>query len=66
MDNNDDTGFVCPNCGNSEFHAHQVCYHDVIVDGHGNFLEDGDVYESDRPYGTFTCTKCGKEFEELG
>ena len=52
-------------CGNNEFNAHQKCYHDVIVDGNNMFLQNENIYESEHPYGPYTCTKCGKEYEEL-
>ena len=58
-------------CGNNEFNAHQVCRLDVVVDEKGNWLRnpnfdtDGAIYDSGTPYGPFTCTKCGKEYEEL-
>lgn len=58
-------------CGNNEFSGHQQVYVDVVVDEHGNFdrnlcesIEDS-IYEAGRPYGPFTCTKCGKEYEDL-
>lgn len=52
-------------CGNDAFSAHQVCYHDITVDSSGCFTEDHGVYESEHPYGPFTCTACGKEYETL-
>lgn len=52
-------------CGNDKFVAHQQCYHDIIVDGNGNFESDKGIYESNSPYGPFTCTECDKEYEEL-
>ena len=55
-------------CGNQEFHAHQVCHHDVIVDGDGNWLRElckNSVYESDNPLGPFRCIKCNKEYDEI-
>lgn len=52
-------------CGNTHFYAHQLCYHDVIVDNNGNWLEDEGIYESERPYGPFTCTVCYNKYDEL-
>jgi hypothetical protein len=52
-------------CGNDKFTAHQVVYHDVTVDEHGTFIKDEGIYESNTPYGPFTCTECDKEYEEL-
>lgn len=52
-------------CGGERFMAHQISRHDIVVDGAGNFLEDHGIYDSETPYGPFTCTSCGKEYEEL-
>lgn len=59
-------------CGNNKFHAHQVTYIDVIVNEDGEFVSypDDDRFElnisdTDEPYGPFTCTKCGKTYDEL-
>lgn len=62
---------VCPNCGNDEFHAHQVCRMDVVVNADGEFQSNQfqaaemSIYDAEQPYGPFVCTKCGAEFEEL-
>lgn len=62
---------ICPNCGHDEFAAHQVCHMDVIVDGSNNFLHGAGkttaecIYESDAPFGPYTCVKCGAQFDEL-
>ena len=52
-------------CGNNRFYAHQVCHHEVIVNGDNVFMEDSEIYESELPFGPYRCTKCGKEYEEL-
>ena len=58
-------------CGNDRFYAHQIIRADVIVDSDGAFLENAterleeSIYDAERPYGPFTCTKCGKEYDEL-
>ena len=52
-------------CGNNKFYAHQRCYHDVIVDGNNFFEEDVSISVAETPYGTYTCTECGKQYEEL-
>jgi len=63
--------FKCPVCGNTKFVGHQVLRAEVIVDGNNNFesnLEcglDAAIYDSSEPYGPYTCTKCGKEVDEL-
>jgi len=61
----------CKKCGGDRFSAHQACYLDVIVDDENNFLEndapsaDAAIYESSKPYGPYTCKKCGTEVDEL-
>lgn len=58
-------------CGNNCFYAHQMVRLEVIVDEDGGFESDinGDVaqniYDHEKPYGPFVCTKCGREYEEL-
>lgn len=58
-------------CGNKKFIAHQIIRSSIIVDENGEFLDDsGDgleesIYDTDSPFGPFTCTKCNKEYEEL-
>lgn len=52
-------------CGNNKFVAHQRCYHDIVVDGSNNFESDKGIYESETPYGPYTCTECDKEYDEL-
>lgn len=58
-------------CGNDLFYGHQIIRTDVIVDANGNFHSDVTekleqaVYDSDKPYGPFTCTKCKKVYDEL-
>lgn len=63
----------CPYCGNDVFSAHQICHLDVLVDPDGKFLEndsadgfaDTAIYEGETPFGPYTCTHCGAEFEDL-
>ena len=52
-------------CGNDKFAAHQRCYHDVIVNSRNSFDEDLRIYESEHPYGPYTCMVCGTQYEEL-
>ena len=58
-------------CGNDRFIGHQIIRVDVIVGADGSFLEnvtgrlEDSIYDAERPYGPFTCTSCGKEYEEL-
>lgn len=63
---------ACPKCGCDEFYAHQVAHMDIICDEDGNWrrpVHDGaaelDIYESDDPFGPFTCVDCGAEYDEL-
>lgn len=57
-------GFKCA-CGNNRFYAHQVCHHDIIVNEYGIFEESKEIYYSGCPFGPFTCTECGAEYEEM-
>ncbi len=57
--------FICKNCGHSMFVAHQVCYHNVLVNGAKFFQADRGVYESEKVYGPYQCDLCGKEYEDL-
>lgn len=61
---------VCPKCGQSEvFIGHQVVRMDVYVDSDGEFTEnlpggpEANIYDSEMPYGPFTCPKCNTEFD---
>ena len=62
----------CTHCGNKEFNAHQVCRMDVVVDGDNNWVSNpggadsaASIYDSENPFGPYTCTDCGKEYDEL-
>lgn len=52
-------------CGNTNFYAHQVSYHDIIVNGKNVYEEDKGIYESENPYGPYTCTNCDTIYGEL-
>lgn len=58
-------------CGNDEFNATQICKIDVVVDSENFFLRSSkdtmeeSCYDSDRPCGDYTCTKCGEMYENL-
>ena len=56
--------FQCE-CGATTFTGRQKCYHDIFVDGYGNFTEDVTVTDSGNPYGPFYCVVCGKEYEDI-
>ena len=61
----------CPKCSGTKFHAHQLCRMDIIVDGNNNFYESAsestaaDIYDSETPYGPYTCVTCGAEYDSL-
>jgi len=60
---------VCE-CGNAEFYAHQVCHLDVVVNGNNDWQrnspdDNSACYESGTPFGPYTCTKCGKEYDDI-
>ena len=63
--------YQCPFCGSKRFIGHQLIRADVYVDENGDF--DGNlpggleaaIYDSEKPYGPFTCIKCSEEFNEL-
>lgn len=58
-------------CGSHEFYARQVCRLDIIVDESNCFLKDigpeghTAIYDAETPYGPYTCTECGAEYESL-
>jgi len=59
-------------CGCDNFYAHQQVYVDVIVDGDNNFLANAvssnleySITEAGKPYGPYTCLKCGREYDDL-
>ncbi len=59
----------CKFCGSEEFVAHQVVHMDVLVDGDGNFIDNlsggaANIYASEKPFGPFTCSRCGAEYDE--
>ena len=55
----------CPKCENTSFSDHQRCYHDIIVDENNNFLTNIEIYESETPYGPYTCFNCKTVYPEL-
>ena len=58
-------------CGNDRFIGHQIIRADVIVGVDDSFLEnvtdrlEDSIYDAEKPYGPFTCTACGREYDEL-
>lgn len=61
---------IC-SCGNNRYIGHQILRTDVIVDESGSFYSNMEgglesaIYDSGKPYGPFTCTKCRQEYDEL-
>lgn len=61
----------CKFCGGTKFIGHQRCRMDVFVGENGDFSDnlpggaDANIYESETPYGPFTCCGCGAEYEEI-
>lgn len=61
----------CKKCGNDTFIAHQLCRMDIMVDESGEFLRnlaggaEMNIYDAEHPYGPFTCSKCGAQYDEL-
>lgn len=56
---------ACEICGCDRFFAHQVCHHDILVDGDKNFIEDKGIYYASAPFEPFTCEQCGAEFDSI-
>lgn len=60
---------LCPFCKNDQFFGHQLVRMDVLVDEDGDYVDSdntgGNIYDAEKPYGPFTCTKCGAVFEDL-
>ena len=62
----------CKLCGNSKFYAHQILHMDIICDEQGEFLNNihpndpmTSCYEAEKPFGPFTCTRCGAIYDRL-
>lgn len=61
----------CSVCGNNLFFAHQLVRMDILCDGDGTFVSNinenpaADIYDAENPYGPFTCSICGAEYDEL-
>lgn len=56
---------ICPKCGGDRFYANQVQRCNVITDGKNNWIENGECYDVDDPYGPYTCVQCGEKFDSL-
>lgn len=57
---------VCAYCGCKRFVGHQLVRMDVVVDEDNGFIEqhgESPVYDSETPYGPYTCEDCGAEFD---
>lgn len=62
----------CPKCKSSDrFTAHQMVRMDVIVGSDNEFIEpingegkeSSSIYDSEDPYGPYTCMACHHEFD---
>lgn len=62
---------ICKFCGGTKFLGHQLCRMDVLVGEDGEFLDDlpggaeSHIYDSEEPYGPFTCQGCGAVYENI-
>lgn len=62
---------VCKIYNNTRFIGHQIIRADVLVDSAGEFEADlpggveNHIYDRAMPYGPFTCTCCGAEYDKL-
>jgi len=52
-------------CSSTNFSAHQRCYHDIVVNSSNIYKKDNGVYESENPYGPYTCIRCGAVYDDL-
>ena len=63
--------YRCPFCGSTRFIGHQIIRASVYVGGDGQFEDnlpgglEPAIYDAEKPYGPFTCDRCGQEFDEL-
>lgn len=63
--------YRCPFCGSERFIGHQLMRAEVYVGSDGEFDDnlpgglEAAIYDAGKPYGPFTCTQCGQEFDEL-
>lgn len=62
----------CPCCGGRDFIGHQVIWANVSVEidtglfsGNLSGGLEANIYDSESPYGPFTCANCGYEVDEL-
>lgn len=56
---------VCTKCKGTTFSAHMLQRRYVVVDSCNNWIEDEECYDSEKPYGPYTCRKCGAEYDSL-
>lgn len=60
---------ICPKCGGTRFFGHQVCRIDILVNEDNEFAgnlsggAEANIYDSETPYGPYTCIKCNYEFD---
>jgi hypothetical protein len=52
-------------CGNTRFYANQICRHTIIIDEKGNYIDEAEIADAEKPQGPFQCTKCTKTYEDF-
>jgi len=56
---------VCPSCNGEKFIISGIERHDWVVDGNGEFIEDGGCYDTERVGDTcWECTGCGEVYSD--
>ena len=56
---------VCPSCNGGEFFISGIERHDWVVDGNGEFIEDGGCYAAERVCDTcWECKNCGEVYSD--
>jgi hypothetical protein len=53
---------VCPICGNDEFYTREKSINSITVTGDGEYIDQGELIESDWPISDLECTSCGETF----
>ena len=52
-------------CGCNRFTASQKCFRFVVVDENNDCLDEGNVYDSEEPFGAYYCSWCSRTYESL-
>lgn len=62
---------ACLHCGHNKFSANQCVRVNIVVDSDGQFLSNREenmenaVYDSEDPYGSFSCLNCDIDYEDI-